>query len=165
MAVLDKTDKNNFNPSWIMDKMRNIGYNECYVREVSERGGTMRYKKSVFRSLAMVTQLGISVMTPIFLCIFAGYYIDTHFGTKLTVLFLILGTMAGGLSGWKLVKTTMEAEQRDDERARQLKRSQTPYSSASKPKQPSRIRRDASVPQQNTKESSKTDGSKEDLYE
>ena len=28
----------------------------------------MGYKKQVFRSLAMVTQLGISVMTPIFLC-------------------------------------------------------------------------------------------------
>ena len=39
-------------------------------------------KKQVFRSLAMVTQLGISVMTPIFLCIFAGYYADTHFGTN-----------------------------------------------------------------------------------
>ena len=42
----------------------------------------MGYKKQVFRSLAMVSQLGISVMTPIFLCISAGYYVDTHTSIK-----------------------------------------------------------------------------------
>ena len=37
----------------------------------------MRYKKSVYRSLAMVTQLGLCVLTPILFCIFAGSYIDS----------------------------------------------------------------------------------------
>ena len=57
----------------------------------------MGYKKQVFRSLAMVTQLGISVMTPIFLCIFAGCWIDNHLGTKTVLLFLLLGVLAGAV--------------------------------------------------------------------
>ena len=47
--------------------------------------GTVHYKRSVFRSLAMVTQLGFSVLTPILLCVYTGYLVDSHFGTKLMV--------------------------------------------------------------------------------
>ena len=51
----------------------------------------MKYKKSVYRSLAMVTQLGFCVLTPVFLGIFAGSYLDSRYGTHLTLVFLILG--------------------------------------------------------------------------
>ena len=37
----------------------------------------MGYKKSVFQSLAMVTQLGLCVVTPVLFCVFAGNYIDS----------------------------------------------------------------------------------------
>ena len=40
---------------------------------------TVHYKRSVFRSLAMVTQLGFSVLTPILLCVYTGYLVDSHF--------------------------------------------------------------------------------------
>ena len=49
----------------------------------------MKYKKSVYRSLAMVTQLGFCVLTPVFLGIFAGSYLDSRYGTHLTLVFLI----------------------------------------------------------------------------
>ena len=62
--------------------------------------GTVHYKRSVFRSLAMVTQLGFSVLTPILLCVYTGYLVDSHFGTKLMVPMLILGVLAGGRCGW-----------------------------------------------------------------
>ena len=36
----------------------------------------MRHKKSVMRNMMMVTQLGLSVMVPVFVCILAGSWID-----------------------------------------------------------------------------------------
>lgn len=103
----------------------------------------MQYKKSVFRSLAMVTQLGLSVVTPVFLCIFIGYQVDAHFETKLMVPMLILGVLAGGRSAWQLAKATMEQEKKDDEQVLRERMSRSTRTGVSKPKQPSRIYRDS----------------------
>ena len=99
----------------------------------------VHYKKSVFRSLAMVTQLGLSVLTPILLCIYTGYLVDSHFGTKLMVPMLILGVLAGGRCGWIMAKNTLLQEQKEDERLRREQQAGQPRSGISKPKQPSRI--------------------------
>ena len=48
----------------------------------------MSYRKEVYRSLSLITQLGISVMVPIFLCILAGHFIDKYFGTSTLLVFL-----------------------------------------------------------------------------
>lgn len=101
----------------------------------------MRYKKSVFRSLAMVTQLGFSVITPIFLCIFAGYTIDRHFGTRSMIFLLILGTLAGGRCAYVLAMKTLEAEKREDEAERLKQLEQRESSNMHKPKKASRISR------------------------
>lgn len=103
----------------------------------------MQQKKNVFRNFAMLTQLGLSIMTPIFLCIFVGYYIDTRFGTKLTFFLLILGFFAGGRNGYLLAKHTIRLSQKEEEQEKELKRQQANPrdASVSKPKQPSRIRR------------------------
>lgn len=53
------------------------------------------YKKSVFKSFVLVTQLGVSVMVPIALCVAIGVLIDNHFGTWWTVPLLFLGMLAG----------------------------------------------------------------------
>ena len=53
------------------------------------------YKKSVFKSFALITQLGVSVMAPIALCVAAGVLIDKHFGTWWTIPLLFLGMLAG----------------------------------------------------------------------
>ncbi len=105
----------------------------------------MRYRKSVFRSLAMVTQLGLSVITPVFLCIFIGYQVDVHFGTKIMIPMLILGILAGARSAWKLAQSTMEQERREDEKLRQERMSQSPRTGVSKPKQPGRIRKETAA--------------------
>lgn len=102
----------------------------------------MHYKRSVFRSLAMVTQLGLSVVTPVFLCVFAGYQLDTRFGTYWTVPLLILGVLAGGRCAWLLARRTMEQEEKDDERLRRERMEQGTREGISKPKQQSRIRRE-----------------------
>lgn len=102
----------------------------------------MGYKKSVFRSLAMVTQLGLSVMTPIFLCTFLGYQIDSRLGTSWMIPLLILGAAAGGRCAWQLTKKVLEQERREDERIRRERESTEGRTGISKPKQPSRIRKD-----------------------
>ena len=99
----------------------------------------VHYKKSVFRSLAMVTQLGFSVLTPVLLCVYTGYLVDSHFGTKLMVPMLILGVLAGGRCGWVMAKNTLMQEQKEDERLRQQQSAGQARRGISKPKQPSRI--------------------------
>lgn len=99
----------------------------------------MHYRKSVFRSFAMVTQLGLSVMTPVFLCVFIGYQADVRFGTKIMVPMLILGVLAGGRCAWLLAKSTMEQERREDEKLRRERMSRSTRTGISKPKQPSRV--------------------------
>ena len=98
----------------------------------------MGYKKQVFRSLAMVSQLGISVMTPIFLCISAGYYVDTHFETETMLFFLMIGVLAGGRLGYRTARMTFLV----GERLRQQETAPR-YGAVSRPKQPSRVRRSA----------------------
>lgn len=106
----------------------------------------MHYKRSVFRSLAMVTQLGLSVVTPIFLCVFAGYQMDARWGTKSIVPLLLLGVLAGGRNAWLLAKRTLLAEQQEDEADRLQRRQSQPRSGAVKPKEPSRIRGKSALP-------------------
>ncbi len=104
----------------------------------------MGYKKQVFRSLAMVTQLGISVMTPIFLCISAGYYVDTHFGTKTMLFFLLIGVLAGGRLGYRMARMTFlvgeKEEQKEREESLRERAASSRYEAVSKPKRPSRVR-------------------------
>ena len=67
----------------------------------------MKYKKEVYRSLALVTQLGISVMVPVFLCVFIGSWIDKKFGTSTILIFILLGILAGGRNAYILAKGVM----------------------------------------------------------
>lgn len=68
----------------------------------------MKYKKEVFRSLTLVTQLGISVMVPVFLCIFVGVMVDKYFHTSTTVWLLFLGILAGGRNAYILAKNVLD---------------------------------------------------------
>ncbi len=105
--------------------------------------GNMHYRKSVFRSLAMVTQLGLCVVTPVFLCVFIGYQIDTRFGVKTMIPMLILGVLGGGRGAWQMAKRTLLQEQKEDELIRREQSARNLRAGISKPKQPSRIRKDA----------------------
>ena len=42
----------------------------------------MKYHKSVYQSLAMITQFGITMLVPIFLCSFLGWYLDQWLQTS-----------------------------------------------------------------------------------
>jgi len=92
----------------------------------------------------MVTQLGISVMVPVFVCILAGYYIDRYAGTKLTIIFLFLGFLAGGLNAYRMAKATLamnDREDRDEDQKACMERPREAGPQVHKPKKPSRVKR------------------------
>lgn len=126
-----------------MDKVEKFGYNNLYMCKSKKRGGRLKYKKSVFRSLAMVTQLGLCVVVPIFLFVFAGNYIDSRYGTKTTVFLLILGTLGGARGAYVMAKQMLAKEVKEDETERLQREEQAkknPMPAAVKPKEPSRVR-------------------------
>ena len=47
----------------------------------------------VIKMLSLVTQIGITMLTSVFLCMAIGMWIDKHFSTNLFLLFLIIGIM------------------------------------------------------------------------
>jgi F0F1-type ATP synthase assembly protein I len=78
-------------------------------------GKKKKYKRSVYQSLAVITQFGISMIVPIFLCSFAGLYIDRHFGTSFwfVVLFFV-GALAGFRNIFILAKKIYEGDKDGD---------------------------------------------------
>lgn len=73
----------------------------------------MKYKKEVFRNLALVTQLGISVMVPVFLCLFIGNWVDKKFEISTILIFLLLGILAGGRNAYILAKGAIMSDERE----------------------------------------------------
>lgn len=103
----------------------------------------MKYKKSVFRNLSMVTQLGLCVIVPVGLGIAAGSYIDARFGTSTLLIFVILGVLGGAKGAYDMALSMIRSEKRDEEEWKRKQReqaAQNPVPSAVRPKQPSRVR-------------------------
>lgn len=70
----------------------------------------MRNNK-VIKALMLVSQLGISMMVPIFLCVFAGSFLDKKVGTGCFLLiFLCLGIAAAFRNVYYLLKPFYEKE-------------------------------------------------------
>lgn len=56
----------------------------------------MKYSKSVYRSLTLITQFGINMLVPIFLCTAVGIYIGRKFSIEwITIPFFMIGAIAG----------------------------------------------------------------------
>ncbi len=68
-------------------------------------------KKNEYKNIVLISQLGISMMTPIFLCLIVGIFIDKEFGTSTVLPLLFLGILAGGRNTYMLAKKTID----DDE--------------------------------------------------
>ncbi len=55
----------------------------------------MKNKSSVAKGILMISQIGISMLVPIFLCVFAGSKLDDLLGTNyITLIAIVLGIMA-----------------------------------------------------------------------
>ena len=69
---------------------------------------------SIVRSLAMVTQLSVTLLTPVLLCTLLGVFLDRKAGTRyLALAGLLLGILAGSRNAWQLLT---RISRKDEER-------------------------------------------------
>ncbi|MBP3201464.1 MAG: AtpZ/AtpI family protein [Lachnospiraceae bacterium] len=62
------------------------------------------FKSEVFKSWALVLQLGISIMVPVFLMIVLAYIIRDYLKIDIMLLFVILGILAGVRNVYVILK-------------------------------------------------------------
>ena len=74
-----------------------------------KKGRAVKYNRNVYQALTMITQFGINMLVPIFLCSFAGMFLDKKLGTSfwMIVLFFV-GTLAGFTNVFRFAKRIYE---------------------------------------------------------
>lgn len=76
--------------------------------------------KSVWKGLVMITQIGISMMVPIFLCLFLGIKMNQWFHTNwLVLIFLALGIGAAFRNVYHLTKNFYAKDKAKEEAEQQ----------------------------------------------
>lgn len=77
----------------------------------------MKQKKSVYTTFALISQLGISMIVPIFLCTYIGIKLDEKFGWGTTIPLIIVGVLAGARNVYVLAVQAINAiaAQKDEE--------------------------------------------------
>ena len=66
----------------------------------------MKRKAEILRALSFVTQFGITMLTPIFLCTFLGILVDDRLGIScFSIVGFFLGALAGFTGIWRLART------------------------------------------------------------
>ena len=70
----------------------------------SKKRNKRKYGRSVYQSLAMITQFGINMVVPIALCSFAGYYLARWLGTSyLMIILFFVGAKHSFLSASRII--------------------------------------------------------------
>lgn len=65
----------------------------------------MKYNRSVFQSLTMISQFGINMLVPVLACSFLGNFLDKKLGTSwLVVVLFFVGAVAGGRNCYRFAK-------------------------------------------------------------
>lgn len=90
--------------------------------------------KNVVRSFVMITQVGLSMLTPIFLCVFLGIYIDKKMHTSYWFLaLLIIGILAAFRNVYVLTKRFYEKDLEKEKKEQEyFKKMQSEYASSKK---------------------------------
>lgn len=68
----------------------------------------MGYKKSVHKTFALISQLGISMIVPILMCTLLGSYLQEKFSFPVFIPLVIMGVLAGGRNVYYLVRHANE---------------------------------------------------------
>ena len=77
-----------------------------------KKGRAVKYNRNVYQALTMITQFGINMLVPIFLCSFLGMYIDKKCGTSFWfVLLFFAGALAGFRNIFVLAKKIYERKE------------------------------------------------------
>lgn len=76
----------------------------------------MRYKKSVYTTFAMISQVGLSMVVPILLCTYAGVWLEERYDFPYTVIMIVVGVLAGVRNVIAIVKRMQQiVEEESDE--------------------------------------------------
>lgn len=72
-----------------------------------------KLEQSAYLQMGYAASIGIAMVVSIFGSLFIGRYLDGKFGTgiKLTLLFLVMGIIAGFWNLYKLIKTSFSDEE------------------------------------------------------
>ncbi|MEE0884045.1 MAG: AtpZ/AtpI family protein [Faecalimonas sp.] len=73
----------------------------------------MNYKKSVYTTFAMISQVGISMIVPILLCTYAGVWLEEKFDFPWTVIMIVVGVLAGVRNVIAMVKRMKQITEED----------------------------------------------------
>ena len=68
----------------------------------------MKYKQSVYKTFALISQLGISILVPVLLCTFLGTWLEKKVSFPVFIPLLILGVLAGVRNAYYLVRHANE---------------------------------------------------------
>ncbi len=68
----------------------------------------MKYKKSVHKTFALISQLGISMLVPILMCVLLGSWLEGKLSIPVTIPFIIVGVLAGGRNVYLLARHANE---------------------------------------------------------
>lgn len=65
----------------------------------------MRFNRSVYQALTMISQFGINILVPVFICSFLGILLDRKLGTDfLVILFFFIGAVSGGWNVYRFAR-------------------------------------------------------------
>ncbi len=74
------------------------------------------YNRTVFQSLALISQFAITMVVPIGLMFAAGYWLDQRLGTSFfAVVFFFIGALAGFGNVYRLARRIYMEKNRDDQ--------------------------------------------------
>ena len=69
----------------------------------------MKFNRSVFQSLTMISQFGINMLVPILACSFLGIFLDKKLGTSCFVILLFfIGAAAGARNIYRFARRISE---------------------------------------------------------
>ena len=73
--------------------------------------------RTTFQTLALVSQLGLTMVVSIGMTSAIGIWLDKRLGTSwITILMFVMGTIAGGQSAYRMIRKIYEPEQQEKER-------------------------------------------------
>lgn len=88
--------------------------------DIIQRMKKNKYDKEVYRSLTLITQFGINMLVPIFLCTFLGIFIDNKLGTRfIVILMFFLGAAAGARNVYIFAKNMYDKPKQKTEKSDQ----------------------------------------------
>ena len=74
-----------------------------------EKGKAVKQNKKVYQALMMISQFGINMLVPIFICSFAGMFLDRKLGTSYwTIVLFFVGALAGFTNVFRVAKKIYE---------------------------------------------------------